>query len=100
MDDPEAVLILETWPEYLSVFGKVEELGRWLDEAGSFYQGGCVRRSNDGEWLVGQNYSAKRSRRDAIRLEGLIIIEQEIWVHEVEVRNQRLRRARELKGAE
>jgi len=49
---------------------------------------------------VGQNYSAKRSRREAMRLEGLIIIEQEIWAHEVEVRNQRQRRTRVPKGAE
>jgi len=100
MNDAEANYVWDTWPEYRSLFGTVEKLSVWLDEPGTFYEAQCFRRTPDGEWVFGQNYSVRYTRRQAIVREGLLIIEREIWAHELEVLNMKQRRSKVLKSTE
>jgi len=89
MRDAEACWVWARLSEYRWLFGSVGRISEWLDQPGSYYDGHCVRRKSNGEWIVGGCFSVTRTRREAILQEGLLILEKDLWTLEREILNSK-----------
>ena len=85
MEDADARWVWDSYPEFQFLFGSFECVSQWLNEPGMCWEADLIRRRPDGSLVLGKGYSVAHTRREVMRLHGMILLERELWLLELQV---------------